>query len=164
MKRLATRLSPALLALGTLLAASGCGQHQDCPVAMTSPPMLGLTFSTDTLGGGSGFRKAEALSAYLVRYKNADFSQPLDTVRTGKVGGNFYYTGRTLFCSLPASTGTTDPRSYRLEVPAVSRRYDITDIIVQYDGTAECTSSLSRLDALLNGQRIDARRGYVLTK
>jgi hypothetical protein len=162
MKHLFTPVYPTLLLAGALLVASGC--RRECALAETGPPLLGFAFSTDTLAAGKGFRKAEALSAYLVRYKDADLSQPLDTVRAGQRPGNFYYVDRTLFCNFPASTGPTDPRSYRLEVPAATRRYDITDIGLQYDGTADCSRSISRLDALVNGQRVDARRGYVLTK
>jgi hypothetical protein len=162
MKNLFTPFCPAILLVGTLLAASSC--RRECALAETGPPRLGFAFSTDTLAAGTGFRKAEALSAYLVRYKNADLSQPIDTVRTGQRPGNFYYVDRTLFCNLPASAGPSDPLSYRLEVPAATRRYDITDIGLQYDGTAECSRSISRLDALVNGQRVDARRGFVLTK
>lgn len=164
MKHLATRLCSAGWLVGALLAASSCRHPQDCAVAITSPPLLGFAFSTDTVVGGTGFRKAEAFTAYLVRYKNADFSQPLDTVRATKPGGNFHYIDRTLFCNLPAGGGATDPRSYRLEVPATKHRYDIADPVVQYDATAECTRSLARLDALVNGQRVDVRRGYVLTR
>jgi hypothetical protein len=162
MKHLSTppRIAPLLIIM--LLAASSC--QQKCGLAETGPPLLGIAFSTDTLGAGTGFRKAEALSAYLVRYKNADLSQPLDTVRTSQRPGNFYYVDRTLFCNFPASAGPADPHSYRLEVPAATRRYDITDIGLQYDGAAACSRSISRLDALVNGQRVDARRGYVLTK
>lgn len=163
MKHPFTPFCSSLLLVGTLLAASSC-RRQQCELAATGPPLLGFAFSTDTLAAGKGFRKAEALSAYLVRYKNADLSQPLDTVRTSQRPGSFYYVDRTLFCNLPASAGPADPRSYRLEVPAATRRYDITDIGLQYDGTAECSRSISRLDALVNGQRVDARRGFVLTK
>jgi hypothetical protein len=162
MKQLFTPLRPAALLVGTLLMASSC--RQGCGLAETGPPLLGFAFSTDTLAGGAGFRKAEAFSAYLVRYKNADLTQPLDTVRTTQRPGNFYYVDRTLFCNFPASAGPADPHSYRLEVPGVARRYDITDINLQYDGTADCGRSISRLDALVNGQRVDARRGFVLTK
>jgi len=162
MKNLFTPFCSTILLAGTLLAASSC--RQECGQAETGPPLLGFAFSTDTLAAGTGFRKAEAFSAYLVRYKKADFSQPIDTVRTGQRPGNFYYVDRTLFCNFPASPGPADPLSYRLEVPAATRRYDITDIGLQYDGTADCSRSISRLDALVNGQRVDMRRGYVLTK
>jgi hypothetical protein len=112
MKHLSTPPRIALLLISTLLAASSC--QQKCGLAETGPPLLGIAFSTDTLGAGTGFHKAEALSAYLVRYKNADLSQPLDTVRTSQRPGNFYYVDRTLFCNFPASAGPADPHSYRL--------------------------------------------------
>ena len=162
MKHVSTSFYSALLLASTLLAASSC--RQPCAMAETGPPLLGFVFSTDTVGTGTGFHKAEALSAYLVRYKKADLSQPIDTVRTNSRPGNFYYVDRKLFCNFPASAGDSDPHSYRLQVPAVQRRYDITDINLQYDGTADCSRSISRLDALVNGERVDARRGFVLTK
>jgi hypothetical protein len=163
MSQLYTQFCTAALLISALLAASSC-HRKECGPAETGPPSLGFAFSTDTLAAGAGFRKAEALSAYLVRYKKADLSQPLDTVRTSQRPGNFYYLDRTLFCNFPASAGPADPLSYRLEVPAVKRRYDITDIVLQYDGTDDCSRTISRLDALVNGQRVDARRGFVLTK
>lgn len=151
------------LAAGSL---TGCNLHP-CYPADTGPPPFGIAFSTDTLGAGAGFRKAEAFSAYLVRYRGADFSQPLDTLRASdryKAPTVFYYVDRTLFCNFPAVGGPSDPRSYRLEVPAAKKRYDISDITLEYGGVDNCTRTISRLDALLNGQRVDARRGYVLTK
>lgn len=162
MEYMPTPFSSALLLVGTLLAASSC--RQQCGLSETGPPFLGFVFSTDTVAAGTGFRKAEALSAYLVRYKNADLSQPIDTVRTNSRPSNFYYVDRRLFCNLPASAGPTDPHSYRLEVPAVQRRYDITDIVLQYGDIDDCSRSISRLDALVNGQRVDVRQGFVLTK
>jgi len=162
MKHLFTPFCTAAVLIGTLLATSSC--NQKCGLAETGPPLLGFAFSTDTLAAGKGFRKAEAFSAYLVRYKNADLTQPLDTVRTTQRPGNFYYVDRTLFCNFPASAGPSDPHSYRLEVPGAARRYDITDIGLQYDAVGSCSNTISRLDALVNGQRVDARRGFVLTK
>lgn len=76
----------------------------------------------------------------------------------------FYYVDRTLFCNFPAVGDPTGPHSYRLEVPATRKRYDISDIVLEYGGMDNCTRTLARLDALLNGQRVDARRGYVLTR
>jgi hypothetical protein len=160
-----TRFVAGLLALAAGSLTS-CNLHP-CSSSETGPPPFGIAFSTDTLGTGTGFRKAEALSAYLVRYKGVDFSQPLDTLRANdryKSPTVFYYVDRTLFCNFTAIGGPSDPHSYRLEVPAVKKRYDIRDIVLEYGGVDDCTRTIARLDALLNGQRIDARRGYVLTK
>lgn len=155
-------LPVALLAVAASQALSSC---KKCAPSEPGPLPFGLVFSTDTLGAGLGFRRAEAFSAYLVRYRGTNLSEPLDTLRPqDKVPAAFYYVDKTLFCNFPASAGATDPRSYRLEVPAAKRRYDITDIVLQYGGVSDCTRSIDRLDALLNGQRVDARRGYVLTK
>ena len=53
-----------------LLAAAGCS----CPPSMPAPPVFMLAFSADTLApGGVGFRKTEIRTAYLVRYRAADF-------------------------------------------------------------------------------------------
>ncbi|WP_151089212.1 hypothetical protein [Hymenobacter baengnokdamensis] len=145
-----------------LLAFSSC--RKDCAPADTGPPLFGIAFSTDTLGTGRGFHEAEALSAYLVRYADANLSRPLDTVRTNQKPGNFFYVDRTLFCNFPASAGAADPHSYRLEVPATKSRFDIQDVVLQYGGPTDCTRSIDRLDALVNGQRVDARRGYVVGK
>jgi len=162
-----SRYFPLLLA-GSLAALAGLGSgcRSKCDGRMNSmpPPAFGLVFSTDTLGAGKGFRKAEVLSAYAVRYAGADLTEPLDTVRANQRGNVFYYVDRTLFCNFPINSLATGPHSYRVEVPAAQRRYDVKDIVLQYGGVSDCTTSLDRLDALLNGQRVDARRGYVLTK
>ena len=151
-----------LAALLAGLAFAGC---KKCAPSDPGPLPFGLVFSTDTLGTGLGFHKAEALSAYLVRYRGTDFSEPVDTLRAqDKVPKAFYYVDHKLFCVIPAATGPTDPRSFRLEVPAVKRRYDITDIVLQYGGISDCTRSIDRLDALVNGQRVDARQNYTLTR
>ena len=148
-----------------MAASQTLSSCKKCAPSETGPPPFGLAFSTDTLGAGLGFHKAEAFSAYLVRYRGTNLSEPLDTLRPqDKVPAAFSYVGKTLFCNFPASAGATDPHGYRLEVPAVKRRYDITDIVLQYGGVSDCTRSIDRLDALLNGQRVDARRGYVLTR
>ncbi len=147
--------------VGLIFVGGGC---RKCLPNEAGPPSVGFAFSTDTVGTGLGFRKAEALSAYLVRYAGPDLSRPLDTVRTGQMPGNFYYVDRTLFCNFPADAGSTGPQSYRLEVPASKRRYDVADIVLQYGGYNDCTRSIDRLDALVNGQRVDLCRGYTLTK
>jgi hypothetical protein len=160
-----TRFVAALLGLGAC-GLTGCNLRP-CASSDTGPPPFGLAFSTDTLGAGTGFRKAEALSAYLVRYQGVAFTQPVDTLRANdrfKSPTAFYYVDRTLFCNFTAVGGPADPHSYRLEVPAAKKRYDISDIVLEYGGVDDCTRTVARLDAQLNGQRIDARRGYVLTK
>jgi hypothetical protein len=160
-----TRFMAGLLGVAAC-SLTGCNLHP-CYSSESGPPPFGMAFSTDTLGAGTGFRKAEAFSAYLVRYRGSDFSQPIDTLRANdraKAPTAFYYVDRTLFCNFPAVGGPTDPRSYRLEVPAAKKRYDISDIVLEYGGVDDCTRTVARLDAQLNGQRIDARRGYVLTK
>lgn len=163
----ATRWQPlAVLGLALLpFLNSGC---QRCGDSESPPPHLGFALSTDTLGTASkGFRKAEAFSAYVVFYGGPDFSQPLDTVRATKQPSNFYYVDRTMFCNLAIPSNgarSSEPRSYRLAVPAAGRRYDISDAVLQYGGADECTRSLDRLDVLVNTQRVDVRRGYTLTK
>lgn len=157
-----------LLALAAGLAFGGCKKSSPdapCPLYLPSPLPFGLTFSTDTLGTGKGFRQADAFSAYLVRYRDANLTQPLDTLRAlDKVPRAFAYVGKTMFLNILAGSFSDGPRSYRLAVPAAQRSYDITDIVLEYGGTSECTRSINRLDALVNGQRVDARRGYVITK
>lgn len=157
-----------LLALAAGLAFGGCKKSSpDAPCPPILPELLpfGMAFSTDTLGMGKGFRQAEAFSAYLVRYRDANLTQPLDTLRAqDKVPRAFTYVGRTMFVNILATDGLTGYRSYRLAVPAAQRSYDITDIVLEYGGTSECTRSINRLDALVDGQRVDARRGYVITK
>lgn len=158
----------ALLALAAGLALGGCKKSSPeapCPLALTGPLPLGLAFSTDTVGTGLGFRKAEAFSAYLVRYKGPGQTEPLDTLRPqDKVPTAFCYVDKTLFCNILAIENPTGPRSYRLVVPAAQRRYDIADIVLEYGGVENCTRTISRFDALVNGQRVDVRRGYVITK
>ena len=165
MRKAYPRFWHVVLALGLVAAGAGC--RKDCYLAATAPQSFGMAFSTDTLGAGVGFRKAEAFSAYLVRYRGANFSQPQDTLwakNQRQVPTAFYYVDRTMFCNFPAIGSATDPRSYRLVVPAASKRYDVSDIVLEYGGTTDCSRTLNRLDALINGQRVDARRGYTLTK
>ncbi|MEJ7664034.1 MAG: hypothetical protein WKG07_33140 [Hymenobacter sp.] len=157
-----------LLALAAGLAFGGCKKSSPdapCPLYLPSPLPFGLAFSTDTLGAGKGFRKAEAFSAYLVRYRDTSLTQPLDTLRAqDKVPKAFTYVGKTMFLNILATDGPDGFRGYRLAVPAAQRSYDITDIVLEYGGISECTRSINRLDALVNGQRVDARRGYTITK
>ena len=157
-----------LLVLAAGLAFGGCKKTSPdapCPLYLPSPLPFGMALSTDTLGTGKGFRQAEAFSAYLVRYRDANLTQPLDTLRAqDKVPKAFTYVGKTMFINILATDGLNGYRGYRLAVPAAQRSYDITDIVLEYGGTSECTRSINRLDALVNGQRADARRGYVITK
>jgi hypothetical protein len=165
MKKAYTRFWYVVLAGGLVAAGTGC--RKNCYPAETGPPPFGMAFSTDTLGTGAGFHKAEAFSAYLVRYRGPDFSQPQDTLwaKNQRQGPNvFYYVDRTMFCNFPAVGSATGPQSYRLEVSAARKRYDISAIVLEYGGSDECSRTIARLDALLNGQRVDASRGYTLTK
>ena len=146
----------------TLAALFDAGCRQ-CGASETGPARFGVVFSTDTLGAGKGFRRAEVATAYLVRYTSANFTQPIDTARALPTGNYFYYVDHRWFCNFPV-TGSEPPRSYRLEMPAASRRYDIADIVLQYGDVENCSRTISRLDALINGQRVDVRRDGTLTK
>ncbi|WP_223650523.1 hypothetical protein [Hymenobacter psoromatis] len=158
----------SLLFLLAGLSFAGCKKsspNSPCPLALTGPLPFGLAFSTDTLGTGTGFRKAEAFSAYLVRYRGTNLTEPLDTLRAqDKVPRAFTYLDKTMFLNILATGGSDGFHSYRLAVPAAQRSYDITDIVLEYGGLSDCTRNINRLDALVNGQRVDARRGYTITK
>lgn len=93
-------------------------------------------FSTDTLAAGSGFRRAELRSAYLVQYLDADLTRPADTLRqpapgTPAAASTAYF---QLYSSPPNSFGlyfqksgsTVRPGSFRVVVPASQRSFDIS--------------------------------------
>ncbi|WP_210520748.1 hypothetical protein [Hymenobacter terricola] len=152
-----------LLATG-LLAVAGCS----CPPSDPPPPQLTLAFSTDTLApGGVGFRRAEMRTAYLVRYRAADFQPLLDTLRqptaatvnSGKPMFSVFYGpgyapqfGLSEFISQNVYA-----RSFRLVVPAAGRTYDITNVVLeQAAGSGRCAAPhLSRREATINGQLRD---------
>ena len=147
------------------LLATGCNM---CEEPDLPPPQLALAFSTDTLAsGGIGFRLAEIRSAYLVRYATADFQQPLDTLRrpvpnTGarQVLQIEYSYQRPPQFEVPVGVAqNVVARSFRLEVPAANRRYDITDVVLETEtlyADQPCPSYRPvRREALVNGQRRD---------
>lgn len=152
-----------LLATG-LLAAAGCS----CPYDSPPPPEFMLAFSTDTLApGGVGFRRAELRTAYLVRYSAADFQSLIDTLRqptaatanaTKPVFPIFYPSGHPPQFAVPAYVSqNTFARSFRLVVPAASRTYDISNIVLtQEPGKDRCDGyRITRREATVNGQLRD---------
>lgn len=151
-----------------------------CPYYDVAPPQVMLTFSADTLNGGPGFRQVEVHSAYLVRYKNSDFTDLIDTLRqdpTGsKPGQNFavnYDPQNGVRCIVEGWVTGTAPhynhysaRSYRLGMPAAARSYALSDIVLKTSQTDErCPQT--RIDSYtitINGQVVDVRNSATLTK
>ena len=154
--------SGRLAAIGLLLYASGCS----CPPNAVAPPTFMLAFGTDTLAGtGVGFRRAEVRSAYLVRYAKSDFQQLIDTLRqpTAQLGTKptlavYYRAQYPAQFDLPSFINqNTTALSYRLVVPAASRSYDISNVILEQSaGSSRCDNEhLTRREATINGQRRD---------
>ena len=157
------RLTRVLAAAVTLLAGCSCP-----PNAMAPPPTFMLAFSTDTLApGGAGFRKAELRTAYIVRYRDADFQSMDDTLRqrtaatansTKPEFGIYYRPGYPPQFELPAfERQNTFARSFRLVVPAANRTYDINNVVLQEEpGKSRCDGDrLTRREATVNGQLRD---------
>ncbi|MBC8082677.1 MAG: hypothetical protein H7Z21_05640 [Hymenobacter sp.] len=155
----------AFLTLLTLLAGCGCN-NVDCVSCNLEEYRVLLRFSPDSLQG-SGFRRSEANSAYVVRYANQDFSGARDTIRQElrrESYLNFYANGLDL-STLPAPAGATGsitgpfPQgSYRIVVPALSRQYDISGFDVAGetgDGCCACYRN-TRRRFTLNGQYVTA--------
>jgi hypothetical protein len=162
------RTSVILLTLGLVSASlSSC-----CDCDSDRFATLTLRFNPDSLGG-PGFRRAEVGSAYVVRYA-ATLSSPIDTLRQRPAGSNsapeaeFLALDRQSFnLYLPINTRAGQAvSSYRLVVPAATRRYDLTDLDVKTStskGPCSC-SGIDRLDFSLNGQRQDGRNTVEMSK
>ena len=153
-----------LLALA-LLPLAGC--TRGCQEPNPLPNSFLLAFSTDTLSPtGVGFRRAEIRSAYLVEYATATLQQPLDTLHpnTGRPGpGRFlevyYGTGRQApMFELRGAGRRADAQSFRLVVPAGGRRYNITNVVLEFaTGPGKCPEyTVTRKEATVNGQRREA--------
>ena len=153
----------AVLAAAVALL-TGCS----CPPNAVAPPIFMLAFSTDTLQStGVGFRKAEVRSAYIVRYRDADFQSMDDTLRqptaatansTKPQFGIYYQPGYPPQFPVPDyERQNTFARSFRLVVPAANRTYDINNVVLQEEpGKSRCDGDrLTRREATVNGQLRD---------
>ena len=156
-----TAVLPA--AIATLFAGCSCP-----PNAVAPPASFMLAFSTDTLAaGGVGFRQAEVRSAYLVRYRDADFQSMDDTLRQRTAAtahsnkpefGIYYRPGYPPQFDLPTfERQNIYARSLRLVVPAANRTYDITNVVLKQEpGENRCDGDrLTRREATVNGQLRD---------
>ena len=165
--------------LAGLLAAAAAlpACQQTCPLGMAPPPSYMLAFSTDTTENSSaGFHRNELRSAYLVRYRTANFQQPLDTLRQPTpltLNSNtpvlvvYYPTGHLPQFAVPDNGTPLADQSFRLVVPAVNRTYDISNIVLKQEpGANRCDGErLTRREALVNGQlREGLNTPPVLTK
>jgi hypothetical protein len=152
--------------LAAAVALPAC--QQTCPLGMAPPPTYMLAFSTDTTEGtGLGFRRAEVRSAYLVRYRTANFQQPLDTLlqptpltlrnTTKPLLGVYYSAGHPPQFAVPDNGTLLANQSFRLVVPAASRTYDISNVVLEQenDGTRCNGIHLTRREATVNGQLRD---------
>ena len=157
----------AVLAVAAAAALPAC-QWFACPADMGPPPVFMLAFSTDTLQStGVGFRKAEVRSAYIVRYRDADFQSMDDTLRqptaatansTKPVFGIYYRPGYPPQFNLPDfERQNTYARSFRLVVPAANRTYAIANVVLKEEpGKDRCDGyRLTRREATVNGQLRD---------
>lgn len=148
-----------------VLAAAVILPACSCPANMGPPPAFTLAFSADTLAStGVGFRKAEVRSAYIVRYRDADFQSMDDTLRqptaatatsTKPLFHIYYGLGHPPLFEIPAfERQNIYARSFRLVVPAANRTYDISNVVLtQEPGGSRCSSErLTRREATVNGQ------------
>lgn len=155
-----------LAVLTASVALPAC--QQTCPANMSPPPTFMLAFSVDTLAStGVGFRKAELRSAYIVRYRDADFQSMDDTLRqptaatansTKPVFGIYYGSGYPPQFALPDfERQNTFAHSFRLVVPAANRIYDINNVVLKEEpGKNRCDGyHLTRREATVNGQLRD---------
>lgn len=147
------------LGLPASLLAGGCKQ---CDTPISPPSLLEFPFSADTLGTGTGFTRAEALSTYLVSYTDNYFRQPIDTVRANQRTGYLKFV-RGGLCQLSPPTASTVPLSYRLNVPKAQRQFTLNGLEAKYDSNV-CTSRVTQVTAFLNGKRVDITQPYQLTK
>ncbi|MCI1189378.1 hypothetical protein MON38_18290 [Hymenobacter sp. DH14] len=152
--------------LAAAVALPSC--QQTCPLNMSPPPAFMLAFSTDTTEtSGLGFRRAELLSAYLVRYAAADFQQPLDTLRQPSAStplnnpkpvlAIYYSAGHPPQFAVPDYSTQSSGPGYRLVVPAANRTFDISNIVLQQaPGENRCDGyRITRREATVNGQLRD---------
>ena len=162
------RFSLPLRRLTTVLAAAVALPACSCPDNMGPPPTFTLAFSTDTLAStGIGFRKAEVRSAYIVRYRDADFQSMDDTLRqptavkstsTKPLFHIYYGPGHPPLFEIPTfERQNIYARSFRLVVPAANRTYDINNVVLKQEpGGSRCSSErLTRREATVNGQLRD---------
>lgn len=153
--------------LAAAVALPAC--QLNCPDNMAPLPVFMLAFSTDTVQGtGVGFRKAEVRSAYLVRYRDADFQSMDDTLRQPTAGtansnkpilGIYYRPGYPPQFDLPTfERQNIYARSFRLVVPAANRTYDINNVVLKQEPSkSRCGGGerLTRREATVNGQLRD---------
>ncbi|GAA4032715.1 hypothetical protein GCM10022409_16220 [Hymenobacter glaciei] len=161
-----------------VLAAAVALPACDCPANMSPPPVFTLAFSTDTMAStGVGFRKAEVRSAYIVRYRDADFQSMDDTLRQPTAAtansknpefGIYYRPGYPPQFALPDfERQNTFARSFRLVVPAANRTYDINNVVLKEEpGESRCSGyRITRREATINGQLRDGlKTSPILTK
>ena len=157
---------PLAALLVAAMALPAC--QQICPANASPPPVFMLAFSTDTAkSSGLGFHRAEVRSAYLVRYGTTDFQQPTDTLRqpaaatplnsTKPVVAIYYGTGEPPQFAVPDDGNQQRALSYRLVVPAASRTFDISNVVLKQEpGKDRCDGyRLTRREATVNGQLRD---------
>ncbi len=154
----------AVIPAATVTLLAGCS----CPANMGPLPTFILAFSADTAtSNGLGFRRAEVRSAYLVRYRDADFQSMDDTLRqpTAATASSrnpvfviYYRPGFPPQFDLPAfERQNIYARSFRLVVPAANRTYAITNVVLKQEpGEDRCDGDrLTRREATVNGQLRD---------
>ena len=162
-----------LLALSTT-ALVGCS----CPDYDVMPVHFTLQFKIDTLGT-TGFRWQEVEAAYLVRYEDNNFQQLVDTLHASTSGSTFtedslqlHYRGpdaAPLFYLQTAylnryKTQYLPLKSFALHVGPDVFRITNLDLQQSEHGFRCPVSQVDHYFATINGQRIDARDGYLLTR
>lgn len=161
-----------LLALSAILLA-GC----NCPDVDVAPVQFTLQFSTDTLGAGRGFRTTELRDSYLVRYEDNNFQNLVDTIRTysealprdgyqldfpgpgfpPQLYLPFYYPGRY-------NNYYVEAKSFALHIGPDVFQLNSFDLQQSQRGFRCPVTHVDHYYAVINGQRIDARGGYLLTR
>lgn len=129
MNKLPLLLLACLLGAGALTTCTPDCRQQTCDCFSEEEDAIQLQFDLDSLS--QGFRRAEVRGAYVVRFASPGFATPLDTARQERQSSqDFYRYGITLNGLFPPRNGNYGPVGYNYAVvlPAIGRRYQITDI------------------------------------
>lgn len=152
--------------LRTAGAASTCGLLlTGCcwDVRQENTGFVTFQFATDTTATGRGFRKQEVQSVYVVRYTDANLTQPFDTLRQLPAGSlvNPTTENLTIYNTPPNSlqlffqeTKLGGFSSYRILVPASQRNFDIQDAALDLQENDDRCKSVyvQQIRFTLNGQ------------
>jgi hypothetical protein len=129
MNKLPLLLLGCLLGAATLTTCTPDCREQTCDCFSEYEDAIQLRFDLDSLN--QGFRRADVRATYVVRFAPPGFATPLDTAREERQSSqDFYRYGIVLNTLFQPRNGNYGPVGYNYAVvlPAIGRRYQITDI------------------------------------